>query len=645
VRASATVAASVGLALLILPSPAVAQHEKFVEALGEFTAALPGTYGDEGAAARASLDRMERGLAEWDKSLREYESNLLSIGPTASAARLLDMHRAMGLLDIARGRFDEAVQEFNAAGAISSEPRLRLLSGAAYEAAGRSADALKAYRAAWMLDAANPVAAYMLADASFRSASAPPPEALAALSAVVDRIAAGQYAGDSDPFIAAALLPDDLSETPMFVPWWYSGAYASLERAEYAKGVQALRAASAQDLFVVTPAPPSLTRGSSALRAGQVARAIDEFAAAVRDAPGPDARRMLGLAYWLSADDEHGIEQLEQAIRLSPTDERSRLTLARVLEDAGEAERAERLLAETVQTIPSSATAHSRLGRLYASSSRIEDAAREYEAAVRIGALSGAAPLLLEIGDLYRRALDSERAAAAFARAVALRPNDVVGHRERGRALLQLERPDAALVELAAALLVSADDYESLSLIGQIDLEAGRHARAARVLTRAIAIDPDKPEAYYTLATALARSGQVDEAARHRETFARLQARALEDQRHTFESGTSRLDARALTEKKEFERAAAAWTRIVADAPAVAANHAGLAAALAGRGQLEAAAEEYEKALTLDAGAAVYREVIAFYDRIGQRDAAARTRAKLARTRQAAFGLPVPLLK
>jgi tetratricopeptide (TPR) repeat protein len=636
-----------GFTLLIRPASAIAQHEAFVGAVSELTSALPGTYGDEAAAARAALDRMERGLTEWDKTLREYESNLLTIGPTAPAARQVEMRRAMGLLYMARGRFTEAALEFDAAAPLSSEPKFRLFSGAAQEAAGRPADALKAHRAAWMLDPGNPVAAYALAAYSFRSGAPPPKELLSTLSDVVDRIAAKEYASEPEPFVATALFPDDLTDTPMFVPSWYSSAYTHLERAEYAQALRDLRAAVAQDPLLAAPPPAALLRGAEALRSGQVAIAVDRFAEAVRDTPSSETHRMLGVAYWLSADDERGIDHLERAVRLNPRDERAGLMLARVLEDIGEAGRAERVLTETAAAIPLSAMARSRLGRLHAAN-RIQDAVREYEAALRIGALSGKAPLLLEIADLYRRELDYERSEAAFARAVALRPNDAVAHRERGRALLQLERPEAGLAELAAALLIDAEDYESYLLIGQLHLEAGRYPQAIRLMTRAIAIDPGKPGAYYTLATALARSGRADEAAPYREAFEKRQAAVSEEQRRRFESSTSRLAASVMNEKGEFERAAAAWTRILADGHGDnvdnigAANHAGLAAALAGLGQFDAAAEQYEKALALDATATVYRALAALYDRIGRSDAAARTRARLARRRQMAFGLTVP---
>src|SRR3954467_5186022 len=127
--------------------------------------------------------------------------------------------------------------------------------------------------------------------------------------------------------------------------------------------------------------------------------------------------------------------------------------------------------------------------------------------------------LRLAIGALYHREFDARRAEAAFARAVALRPNDAVAHRERGRALLDLERPEAAFVELAAAVLVDPRDYESYVTLGQIHLDAGRYAQASAVLTRAIAIEPDEASAYYVLATTLVRSDRADEAAPHLATF------------------------------------------------------------------------------------------------------------------------------
>ena len=629
------------LVLFVLAVPATAQHNAFVDALAELTDALPGTYGDEGTAILTALDKLQRGLAEWDQTLREYETNVAAIRPTAAESRVLEMHRTMGLFYLARGRHADAIREFDAAVARSPDPLFHLFRGLALDGARRQAEALKAFATASTLDPSDPVAAYMLADASVRSGSAPPPSALVTLTEVVDRIAAGKYAAERDPFLALAVLPDDSTETPLFVPAVFADAYAHIERGDYARALDAMRAAAAKDPLLAAPSP-AFARGSAALRAGAVDAALTHFTSAVAEAPGSEAHRMLGVAYWLSAEPERSIEQLEQAVRRDATNERARLMLARVLDEIDTA-RAEQALEQTVAAIPSSAMAHLRLGRLYAAASRTEDAVREYEAAAGIGALAGEAPLMVDIGELHRRELEATKAEAAFARAVVLRPNDAVAHRERGRALLQMERPDAALVELAGALLIDADDYLSYLTIGQIHLDAGRHAQAATLLTRAIAIDAEKPDAYYALASVLARAGRGDEAKAHLATFARLQEKSLDDQRRRIELSTSRLQAGVLIEKGAFEDAVKMWTKILADWGDVAAHHAGLARALAGLGQAETAAAHYETALALNADATVYRELAAFYDRLGRAADAAGTRARLARARQAAFaGATVP---
>jgi hypothetical protein len=85
--------AMVANALLSAPLPASAQREAFVEGLVALTTALSGTYGDEGAHARAALDTMSRALTEWDRSLRENEETVAArlAVPSQNA---LEMHPA-----------------------------------------------------------------------------------------------------------------------------------------------------------------------------------------------------------------------------------------------------------------------------------------------------------------------------------------------------------------------------------------------------------------------------------------------------------------------------------------------------------------------------------------------------------------------
>lgn len=630
--------------VLIAATPALAsaQHEDFVSGLVDFTVALVGTYGDEGEAARAALDRAARGLAEWDRTLAEYEGNVAAALPTATPDRAREMHTTMGSLYVARGRLDDALREFEAAvRAAPAQPLLHLFRGLVHDRAGRPAEALKAFGTAADLDAGNPTIAYMLAARAGASGEPHPDAALATLAGTVRAIVAREFFWKPAPFLDTALLADNVVETPLFVPALYRPAFELFDRGSYAEAVHALRAATMQDpLFNEMPAP--MREGAAALREGRVADAVAHFTAATREAPGSEAHRMLGMAFWLAAEYDSSVEHLEEAIRLAPADERARVMLARILEEIGEGERAERLLEETVEALPFSSLARWRLGQRYAVANRTADALQQIEQATGAGLLAGEEPLHLEIGALHRRDVETERAAAAFRRAIALRPNDGVAHRELGRALLQLGDADAASVELAAALIVDPADYEACVTLGQIHMDAGRHAEAARILAYAVELAPDHAEARYALASSLIRSGRRDEASPHMEAFAQLQAAAIEDQRRRIDLSVLKLEASVRNEQRDFTRAAALWSELVAAEPDAAANHAGLGTARAGEGLLEEAVAHYERALTLGASPDVYQQLARLYEDMGRPDDSARTWARLARAQQEALDAPAP---
>ena len=70
--------ACVCAALVSSPAIAAAQQGTFVEGLSELTAAVAGTYGDEGARIGPALDKMTSGLAEWDRAIQAFEARLAS---------------------------------------------------------------------------------------------------------------------------------------------------------------------------------------------------------------------------------------------------------------------------------------------------------------------------------------------------------------------------------------------------------------------------------------------------------------------------------------------------------------------------------------------------------------------------------------
>ena len=70
IRRQAVVVSFLSVAAVALPLHADAQQAAFVQALSELTAALEGTYGDEGARVGPALDRMSAALATWDRGDR-----------------------------------------------------------------------------------------------------------------------------------------------------------------------------------------------------------------------------------------------------------------------------------------------------------------------------------------------------------------------------------------------------------------------------------------------------------------------------------------------------------------------------------------------------------------------------------------------
>lgn len=623
--------------LLTAPFPAFAQKQTFVEGLVELTTSLAGTYGDEGPRAHAALDTMSRALAEWDLSLRENEGTVASRLPAAPPQNALEMHATMGALYLERGRLSDALREFRAASRIAPQrASLHLLQGLVNDAANEPADAVQGFLHAWQLEPDDPAKAYLLADRQLRAnpigdATSP----IATLTAVARRIAAQTYPRKDEPFIRASLVHDEASSTPLFAAAAYQDAFALIERSAYADALAALSSAIARDPLVAPDRTPGMARGSAALRDGRVAEATAHFAAEIAARPrSSEAHRLIAVAYWATAEYEASIEHLEQAIRITPTDERSRLMLARVLGEIQQPARAEQVLVDAIQALPSSASAHWQLGRLYQSTRRNQEAITELNAASALSALAGKATLFAEIGHLALSLLNPDAAVQAFSAQVRLTPNDGLAHRNRGRALLLQGEQRQAFIEFVASLLLAPQEPEAYLAIGQIYLARAEYADAVLFLQRAAAITPDDAEARYALGTALIRMGQQEAGTTQLDEFHRLQALDVEDQRRRIDVSVLKLEAGARTREGAHERATALWQAIVAAQPGVGSHHAGLAAALAQSGQLDAAAGEYEKALSLDPAPDVYRQLAALYERMGRLDESARTRATLQRLAQ-----------
>jgi predicted Zn-dependent protease len=512
--------------LLALPLHASAQKDVFIDSFIEFHSALGGSYGDEGAAATAALDRMDASLAVWQQAQLKVEAELKSRSATPAE---------LALFYAEARRLNEAVAAM--AAAITAEPdraSLYVFQGFLLDAAGREKEAAATFAQAVKSDPADPVAVYLAA----RGRDVQNPEPLQSLMMALMKAADGRpSARQRAPFVQFALINDASSRVPVFSPAAYADAFALLGSGQFRDAVSRFRVLVARDPLVVDPAARhrQIIAGIKALREKRGAAAVEQVEAAVKALPdSAEAHRILGVVYRALARLPESITHLEAAVRLSPGDERARVTLGSTLAEAGKLPDAERVLRETVKTLPTSGQARWVLADVYDRMNRGLDALAVLEEAASLTVMAGKAALYWRIAELAHRHQEFDRVVVALSERARLLPNEGHAHKDLGLALVRIGRDDEALVELLMTTLLGVEDVETMTAIGQIHLGAERFDAAEVTLRRAVAMDPKNPQARYALGSTLMRVGKTAEGKQQLDEFQRLRAVVLEEQRREF---------------------------------------------------------------------------------------------------------------
>ena len=620
------------VALLAVPSTAVAQRDEFFSALVTFQKSLAGLYGDEGPALPAQLDAMSTALVRWDGEIRDAETQSRSRLQAADAQTKLQIHTLLASLYLERGRFRDAVREFDED--LSIDPQrasFHRFKGQALQAMSRPAEAADAFRATWLLDPADPQNAYRLI--AHRSAQTTPREierALETLANVERELIRRERPRASAPFTNVAGIIDDAGGAMAFVPAAYASGFAFILQGELDRGLTAFRGAIAGDPLVADPASRSepMSRGIVALRQGLVAAAIEQFEAAVARASGSsEAHRILGTAYSIAGDIARSVQHLREAGRLNPRDERSWLALAHTLDEVGRSAEAEDVLRKAVAELPNSGALHWRLSTTAEKRQHGDDADLALIAqADRIVLLVGRGELYGALARLAQLHLDYEKAVRLLEQAVAITPNNAAAHKALGRADVENGRETEGYAELVIALLLDPDDVETLTNLGRLHLTAGRSARAVEALERAVGLAPTNGLAVHALADALLRAGRSDEGKQHLEEAERLQTRAIEEERSARTAAALRLQAEVRMGQRDYDGAIDLWRRAISVQRGGAAAHLRLAEALAAAKRPDEAVAAYLTAISLRAGADAHRRLAELYDTLGRTVESARER-------------------
>jgi tetratricopeptide (TPR) repeat protein len=589
--------------LAVAPLPAEAQQSVFVQALGELTSAIEGTYGDEGARVGPAIDRMSAALTEWDREIEAAATGLrTALREAAASSTVFERRLSLGRMYAERGRLSDALVELDAAGRLEPQRAdVHVLRGLVLSADGKPREAIEALRTARAMDPGNPVTAYYLFSLAATSGQAKDAqEAADALAAFYPEILRRDTQKKAAVFARVAPLRT-VSGPPVLPLAAYRQAYQDLAHGEHQRAIAEFRSAAASDPLVIDAAATASTlRAVGALKQGRMAEARSLIQQSSTFETSSEARRVLGLVYWADSEYDQSVESLTAAIRRSPRDERSRLALSRVLSSAGRDGDAERALQETLRVLPDSALAHWWLASTFEHVNRYAEARQEFQRAAA-GAVSGEGQIHAAVGRFASGAADFPGAIDAFTRAVSADPNNPAMHRFLAIALVQQDRTGEALAEFVAALLIDPRDAEAHAGIGKIHLNAGRHADAVDVLRRATEMSPTNSETRYAFATALERVGRTEEAAQHFALVEQAQRQMLVERRRSISSDLLKEEA----------------------------------ALRATEGRFETAIGLYEKALALAADPSVYARLADLYAQVGRTQDAARARAIYEKARQA----------
>jgi tetratricopeptide (TPR) repeat protein len=617
-----------------LPTTARAQKEQFFDPLLTFYQTLAGTYGDEGPRLNALVAAIGTALERWDAAITDAERSLRAQLAGADSQTALQAHTVLASMYLDRGRFAGALRELEEDLRIDpGRPAFHRLKSLALQALNRPRDAADAFRAAWLLAPDDPQNAYWLVvRRSERTSAAEIARAIETLAVLEGSLIRGERTSGEPPFISLRPIEDDAGGVMAFAPAAYARAFALLLAGGLDAGVAALRDALAADPLVIDPAlrlEPAL-RGIAALRtaAPDIDTIIRELESALMLAPASaQLHRILGNVFGVRGDVAQGVHHLREAVRLDPRDERSRLALARTLEDLGELNQAAEVLRSGVADLPDAGELRWQLSVVSGKRQRTDQADLQLVAtADRVVVLAGKGDLLGRVAGLAQAHLDYERAVDLLEQRVALTPNNAGAHLALGRAYVEQGREQEGYGELVVALWLDPDNAETLTALGRHHLGAGRYSPAIAALRRAVALAPGTAESVHALGDALTRAGQAAEGRQRLEEAERLRTRAVETQRRLRTAGMLALEAELHLAQGRHEQAVTAWRQVMDLQGRSAAIHMRLAEAHAAAKRLEEAASQLQLAIAANGGADAHRRLADIYAAMGRNDDSARER-------------------
>jgi tetratricopeptide (TPR) repeat protein len=365
------------------PSSAHAQLDQFVRAVRELTTAADQPEPARSNGIRSAADNMKASLAEWDRRTAALEKRV----GTARDVDAYQLHVQLAVTYRARGRASDALRELDAAAALRpSSSDLQMLRALTLERMGKSEDAGRAFRAAWMLDANDPVKAYYVVDRSNGLTTEERNRARSQLVGAYRRLRTATARPSTQPFVMLDAIPDTLTRAPVVGDTATAETFALLAAAKFDDAAEALRREAREPKVADDSPAVHFSRAKEIESQNRIADAKREYAAALRGTLTGRHAVLVEMARLSQVEGNltEAIDELRQAARFNPNDAMTHRELAGAYIGDGRTDDAFSELVTALLIDPLDAQTHTAVGQLYLDTDRNAEAITAFRRALEL---------------------------------------------------------------------------------------------------------------------------------------------------------------------------------------------------------------------------------------------------------------------
>lgn len=343
---------------------------------------------------------------------------------------------------------------------------------------------------------------------------------------------------------------------------------------------------------------------------------------------------LLAVAYFRDSDFAEALHKFEEAVGRGPLGEDLYQAMSAILFKARLMPEAEALMVRAARLYPESKDIQYHLAQLHRSSLNTKKALEAFEQLSRMKAREGIDPAVdrlqqsvvwQKIGSIRAELVEFDDAISAYKKALELTPDGAESRLGLGDIYLQQGKTEDALTEYIRVVTADPKNVTGLSRIADANLKMGRFAEAAAAAAKVLAIDSGHRRAHFVRATALVRMDQEEDADREFELYRKLEAEIrAEADRNRDIIVLNRGAAEKLLEG-HAEEAIEMFLKIIDSYPDAPAHYLNLGIAQSKLGKHEAAADTFQKMLSLGMdNFLVSRNLAQEYKLLGDMEAGAR---------------------